>query len=460
MHEIIDVAGNVAPFASRLAGAGVKTVIRYYNHRNGEAHPSKCLTRPELLALHNAGLSVGVVFEQRGGAGGNIVDLDAESGVRDARRALDLAGELQQPEGSAIYFGVDWDFSGSSDLAQITSYFENVNEALSGKYLIGVYGSGTVGLRLRQQALVDHVWLAGATGWSGTKRALRDGSYTIFQKSLEKRSEIGGFDYDGNVVNPSFESFGQFAADGARTTPHGTGSAALFEVVARSGLNLRSGPGETFAILDTLPRGTIVTGIGRDGAWIKVDIEGDGHVDGYMFQNFLEPVSGGLPIDPAAGDFDTPRRPIDFARQELKLGVREQPGRADNPRIVMYHQTTCGGAAHDETPWCSSFVNYCVRKAGLQGTDDKWALSWHERGFGQDVTADPKEGDIVVFRRFSPTGSGGHVGFFVGQHGDKMQILGGNQDNAVSIAPFPTDGDVGRTHYSVASIRRAIVTPG
>ena len=460
MHEIIDVASNVAPFTSRLAEAGVKTVIRYYNHRNGEQHPSKCLTLCELQALYNAGLSVGVVFEQRGGAGGNITDLDAESGVRDAKRALELADEMQQPTGSAIYFGVDWDFSGSSDLAQITSYFEKVREALFGKYLIGVYGSGTVGLRLKQRALIDYLWLAGATGWSGTKRALQDGDFAIFQKSLERRSEIGGFDYEGNVINPSFEAFGQFDADGPRATPLGTGSAALFEVVARSGLHLRSGPGDNFAILDTLARGAIVAGIGRAGSWIKVDIEGDGYVDGYMFHGFLEPVSGGLPLEPAAGGLNITRPPIDFAREELNLGVTEVPGRQDNPRIVMYHQTTRGGAAHDETPWCSSFVNYCVRKAGLRGTDDKRALSWHEQGFGQDVTEHPKEDDIVVFRRRSPTESGGHVGFFTSQQGDKIQILGGNQGNAISIAPFPRDGTLGSTHYAMLSIRRAMVTPG
>jgi hypothetical protein len=130
MHRIIDVPSDVTPFANRLVDAGVNTVIRYYSHGNGEQHPSKCLTHRELQALYNARLSVGVVFEQRGGAGGNITDLDGESGVRDAKRALDLAGEMSQPTGSAIYFGVDWDFSASSDLASPDhSYFENVREA-------------------------------------------------------------------------------------------------------------------------------------------------------------------------------------------------------------------------------------------------------------------------------------------------------------------------------------------
>jgi len=57
-----------------------------------------------------------------------------------------------------------------------------VKEVLTGKYLIGVYGSGAVGVQLRQQTLVDYLWLAGATGWSGTRRALQGGSFYDISK--------------------------------------------------------------------------------------------------------------------------------------------------------------------------------------------------------------------------------------------------------------------------------------
>ncbi|HMG50980.1 MAG TPA: glycoside hydrolase domain-containing protein, partial [Inquilinus sp.] len=372
MHEIIDVPSNVASFSTKLAEAGVKSVIRYYNHRNSEQLPSKALTRPELQALHGAGLSVAVVFQQRGGAGGNIGDLDARSGARDSSRALELADSFGQPEGSAIYFSVDWDYFRSSELDRITPYFQAVRNAVSPKYRIGVYGSGTVGRHLTAHQLVDHVWLAGATGWSGTAQALRDGNWTLFQKDLEKRSEIGGFIYDGNVFNPGQASFGQFGPDQALPTPRGEAVAALYKVIARRGLNLRHGPGESFAVRETLPEGRIVTGRGRDGPWLKVDIEGDGTIDGCMFAAFLEPVSGGLPIDPPPSG--ETRRPIDVARAELALNVQEIPGAQNNPRIVMYHATTSGGAAPDETAWCSSFVNYCVEQTGLRGTDSKWAM--------------------------------------------------------------------------------------
>lgn len=454
MHEIIDVPSDIQDFARPLAEAGVKSVIRYYNHRNSSALPTKCLTNQELGVLHDAGLSVAVVFQQRGGADGNLADLDQQSGIDDAQRALNLATDMVQPEGSAIYFAVDFDYFRASELAQIASYFDSVRQTLNGKYSVGIYGSGTVGRHLKARGLVDHIWLAGAMGWSGTRAALEEGDWTIFQKFLEQRSEIGGFTHDGNVVNPSFGSFGQFGTDEALPTPRGEGAAALFKVIARSGLNLRAGASETFRILDTLPSGALVTGLRRDGAWIQVDVEGDGQADGFMSERFLQPVSGGLPMEPPAGGDTALRQPIDVARAELNLGVSEVSGSNDhNPRIVMYHGTTVGGMASDETAWCSSFVNFCVEQAGLDGTDSKLALSW--RHWGRDVTDDAAEGDIVVFRRaIGGDPVGGHVGFFLNDEGSQIRLLGGNQGNRISIARFPKDGVLGDTHYTLLSIRR------
>jgi uncharacterized protein (TIGR02594 family) len=456
MHEIIDVPENVADHAHRLAEAGVKAVIRYYNHANSIKLPTKCLTRGELEALFAAGLSVAVVFEQRGGADGNIGDLEAEAGTRDARRALALAEELGQPPGSAIYFAVDADYFRRAELDRIAPYFEKAARALSVNYDAGVYGSGTLGRHLKNLGLVEHVWLSGSLGWSGTRSALAAGEWTIFQQSLAKRSAVGGFLYDGNVVNPSRAGFGQFGAEGARLTARGEGSAALYRVAVRTSLNLRSGPGESFAVLASLPAGTIVVGQTREGAWIKVDLEGDGHADGYMFAEFLEAVSGGLPLPPPAGARDAAIEPIAVARAEMNLGVAEIRGPQNNPRIVMYHQTTEGRPAGDETPWCSSFVNYCVEQAGLRGTNSRWALSWHEQGWGRDVASDPQEGDIAVFRRSGPGGSGGHVGFFVGGDEHRVEVLGGNQENRVCILSYPRDGRVGDTKYQPMSIRRGL----
>jgi hypothetical protein len=90
----------------------------------------------------------------------------------------------------------------------------------------------------------------------------------------------------------------------------------------------------------------------------------------------------------------------------------------------------------------------------LLGTDSKAAVSWHQNRWGRDVTASPQEGDLVVFSRRSPTESGGHVGFFIDQETDSIQILGGNQGNRISLGRYPKDGMQGQTRYQLLSIRR------
>ena len=196
------------------------TVIRYYNNNNTPKHPSKCLKPAEAKSLHEAGLSIATVFEQRGGADKNISDLSAANGARDARRALELAQNIGQPQKSAIYFAVDDDYVRNSDLDVIGSYFEKANEIISGAYEIGVYGSGTIGKSLIARGLVWHIWLAGATGWSGTNEMIQSHTWALFQQYLEKRSPFGGFDYDGNTANSAFGgNFGQFKLGGGPITP-------------------------------------------------------------------------------------------------------------------------------------------------------------------------------------------------------------------------------------------------
>jgi uncharacterized protein (TIGR02594 family) len=449
MHAIIDVAQNVGTFAEQLANAGVRTVIRYYNHNNSEQLPSKALTRGELDRLHAAGLSVAVVFQQRGGAGGNLRDFTQASGERDARRALELAQTMDQPAGSAIYFGVDHDFFRSSELAPIQAYFQAARDAIAGRYRIGCYGSGTVGNTLRNSGAVDLVWIAAARGWSGTRDALASGNWTLDQRFLELRSEVGGFIYDGNVFNPAAANFGQFDSQRPRDSGLGEGSAALYRVIARPSLNLRPTPDTLGAPIGSLPTDTMLRGLGRSGDWIKVDLDGDGGADGFAHSAFLEEVSGGVPLEVANA-----RRPIDIARAELALDVRELPGtQNNNPRITMYHATTAGGTAPDETAWCSSFVNYCVQQAGLRGTNSKWARSWHDDNWEQNVTNAPQEGDIVVWRRQGHGDDGGHVGFYTDGDQDTIRVLGGNQGNRISLARYPRNGVLTYT-YTLLSIRR------
>lgn len=65
-----------------------------------------------------------------------------------------------------------------------------------------------------------------------------------------------------------------------------------YTVIARNGLNLRGGPGTNFESETTLATGTELNVVGtddRDSSWVRVDLEGDGLLDGYVFASYLAP---------------------------------------------------------------------------------------------------------------------------------------------------------------------------
>ena len=84
-----------------------------------------------------------------------------------------------------------------------------------------------------------------------------------------------------------------------------------------------------------------------------------------------------------------------------------------------------------EGNWCAAFVSFCLKNAGvsyLSGFDGIRALKYKD--YGPSVEAGKVVyGAIAVFRR----DGGGHVGFVVGRNGDQVDILGGNQGEAVTV---------------------------
>lgn len=119
---------------------------------------------------------------------------------------------------------------------------------------------------------------------------------------------------------------------------------------------------------------------------------------------------------------------IRIARAEL--GVLEIKGDEHNPRIIEYHSTT-GKFQDDETPWCSSFVNWVITQAGLKGTNSARAASWKD--WGQKLNK-PAYGCIGV--RIRPNGSG-HVGFIVGKlKNGRLVSLGDNQNDSVDYSNY------------------------
>lgn len=96
---------------------------------------------------------------------------------------------------------------------------------------------------------------------------------------------------------------------------------------------------------------------------------------------------------------------------------------------------TTGGQNLDPatTAWCAAFVN--AAEGG--GTGKLNARSYLD--YGEEVV-DPQTGDIVVLSRGDPNGWQGHVGYFQGYDDEgNIQVLGGNQGDAVSVASYSPD---------------------
>lgn len=286
--KILDTAHSTVPHLQHLRDAGIETVIRYYCHRNSKKFPDKRLTRAEASAIEDHGMRIAVVFQQNGR---DIANFSSAGGARDAQRALDCAGDIGQPEGSAIYFGVDEDFVKSAERAAIRDHFEAVRQIIAGRFRVGLYGSGGLAMMLLDAHSIDLVWLPRALGWHRSREFKESGRWNLFQNAID--TYVGSLSCDTNIHNAANGDFGSFSLSGTMTPT--APARPVFEVVARGGLHLRGGPGTNFQVFRTLPQGAFVEILERsaDGEWAMVDLESDGLADGYCHAALLKPLGAG-----------------------------------------------------------------------------------------------------------------------------------------------------------------------
>lgn len=125
-------------------------------------------------------------------------------------------------------------------------------------------------------------------------------------------------------------------------------------------------------------------------------------------------------------------RIIELALKEF--AVTEIVGKNHNARILQYSKAIGHPEVKDdETAWCSIFANYICMQAGYLFTGRLNARSWLDIG---KPTSQPEMGDIVVFWRNDPKSGEGHVGFFIKQDEKGIHVLGGNENNMVTIIPY------------------------
>ena len=280
---VMDTPWSCASKARELKAAGVDAIIRYYNHRNSRQLPEKRLSRSEAEAIAAAGIRLAVVFQQRQN---KLRDFTFDKGRAAGKRAFELAaGDILQPFGSAIYFGVDWDFFRNSELKRVAEFFDGVRAGLQAEsaggpsYRVGAYGSGTVLTHLGSKGLAELFWLAQSTGWSGYKAFKKSSRWHLLQGPV---TSIEGIPCDTNQVNPDHPDYGAFDLGVA-----GEGG-GVYMVIARSGLNLRQGPGVEFPVIQVLPYGSLVKVLRHDGDWVQVDLQADGKADGHVHASFLQ----------------------------------------------------------------------------------------------------------------------------------------------------------------------------
>ncbi|HDX9614522.1 TPA: DUF1906 domain-containing protein [Bacillus toyonensis] len=149
-----------------LKAAGYETVGRYLVNVAGGIN--KKIQPGELKNIFDAGLTVFPIYQANGREASSF---SADKGRADAVAAYDAAKEYGFPNGTTIYFAVDFDAYGTDITDNILPHFKALNEKmaqLGGSYKIGVYGARNVCIQVSEKGYAKTSFVSGmSTGFSG-----------------------------------------------------------------------------------------------------------------------------------------------------------------------------------------------------------------------------------------------------------------------------------------------------
>jgi len=154
-----DTNQDCTQFAAGMAAAGINFVGRYYSN---SASP-KTLKATEAVALSRAGIKIVAICQD---GNDKLERFTTERGTKQAKKALELAARIGQPNGSAIYFATDFDPAPNDVRGAIMTYFQAVHDVLAtSPYSVGVYGSGLTCRLIRDSGFAQFTWLSQSTGF-------------------------------------------------------------------------------------------------------------------------------------------------------------------------------------------------------------------------------------------------------------------------------------------------------
>lgn len=151
--------------AKTLKANGYQMVGRYI--AGGEW---KRLTKEEAKIIFNNGLKVFPIFQK---SGTSTASFNERQGEIDGREAIKTALEFGFPEGTIIYFGVDFDAQGAEIVNSILPHFESIKSVFNRShnprnYKIGVYGTRNICIQVSNKGYAETSYVSDmSTGYSG-----------------------------------------------------------------------------------------------------------------------------------------------------------------------------------------------------------------------------------------------------------------------------------------------------
>ena len=201
--------------AAALYNAGYRYVGRYVSGTvgSGSNEHTKALTKTEMTAIFNAGLSLFAIYQE---GGVYLERYTYEKGKIDAEKAIAAAISLDIPAREYIYFAVDYDVMDGYIPGYVKEYFIGINEVMSNNgniYHVGIYGARNVCSRICSEfGLASSSFISDmSTGYSGNMGYPLPENWA-FDQFNERTFSSGtvSFPIDKDAVSGRYMGFNQF----------------------------------------------------------------------------------------------------------------------------------------------------------------------------------------------------------------------------------------------------------